>query len=144
MDLCHLIYASTATNAFSDEQLKELLIMSRLNNKKWDLTGMLLHSNGNFFQVLEGSPENIKSLFEIIKRDERHQSITQIIYEPIAKRDFDAWTMGFVNLDESVLNELTGSNDFFSDATCFTNLDSGRAKKLLKAFSSGHWQKSIQ
>jgi hypothetical protein len=135
-----LIYASAATGECRDAQLLEILKTSCENNERLGLTGMLLHSEGNFLQVLEGEPEVIDALYKTICRDSRHAHLTEIVREPISKRSFGGWTMGFseVSLDE--LASIDGSNDFFQDGSCFTQLDSSRAKKILDAFAKGRWR----
>src|ERR1700727_2590246 len=93
----HLIYASVAAQNFEASQLAELLQKARAANERCDLTGMLLHvdSDGSFFQAIEGEPEAIDQLLEKLHRDKRHSHLTTIIREPIAKRSFKEWTMGF-------------------------------------------------
>ena len=93
--LIHLIYSSSATHLWHEEDLVELLKKSRHNNSKLDITGMLLYENGSFFQVLEGPPENVDKLYDVISQDPRHTKTIVIIREPIAKRTFGEWTMGF-------------------------------------------------
>ena len=77
--LIHLIYASVATQEFGAEQLTFLLQQSREPNVRASLTGMLLYSDGNFFQVLEGEPEEVDKLYEKLQQDKRHAQITLII-----------------------------------------------------------------
>ena len=52
-----LIYASSATKAMSQDELKALLAKARTNNQRDNITGMLLYNDGNFLQVLEGEAE---------------------------------------------------------------------------------------
>jgi len=106
------------------------------------LTGMLLYAEADrsFFQVLEGAPEPIERLLQKLRLDERHGHLTVIIREPIADRSFKEWTMGFASVTPESLNEIPGLNDFFQNGSCFTDLDTGRAKKLLAAFAEGRWR----
>jgi hypothetical protein len=138
--LIHLIYASTATEAFGNVQLTELLQQSRANNERLSLTGMLLHSDGNFFQVLEGEPARVDQLYQKIILDKRHGQFTVIIREPIARRSFPSWSMGFSSVSPEELTAIAGLNDFFGKGSCFIQLDAGRAKKLLAAFAEGRWR----
>jgi hypothetical protein len=140
--LIHYIYSSAATHAFSPAELAELLKKAREFNALHDLTGMLLYTEGSFFQVLEGPVEVIATLYAKIEKDKRHEQITKIIVEPIHKRSFAKWTMGFSNVSREELANIEGTNDFFSKAQCFADLDPGRAKKLLAAFRDGRWNKT--
>ena len=138
--LIHLIYASTATEAFENLELTALLQQSRANNERLSLTGMLLHSAGNFFQVLEGEPALVDQLSQKIILDKRHAQFTVIIREPIARRSFPTWSMGFSSVSPEELTAIAGLNDFFGKQSCFIQLDAGRAKKLLAAFAEGRWR----
>jgi hypothetical protein len=104
---------------------------------------MLLYSENNFFQVLEGEPAVVDELFQTISQDERHMKMVTIIREPIAKRSFGEWTMGFADLTSSDLQEITGLNDFFGEGSTIAQLNAGRAKKLLNAFKEGRWRSKL-
>ncbi len=138
----HIIYASVATQPFEPPQLAELLEKSRASNELHGLTGMLLHSDadGSFFQVLEGEPAAIDELYQKLLLDNRHSHLTLIIREPIPERSFANWTMGFSSLSPDKLENIPGLNDFFRKGSSFTDLDAGRAKKLLSAFVDGRWR----
>jgi hypothetical protein len=138
----HVIYASVATQRFGAAQLTELLEKARAANDRLGLTGMLLHteSDGSFFQVLEGEPSAIDQLLLNLRLDKRHSHLTIIIREPIAERAFAGWTMGFASVAPEKLRKIDGLNDFFRGGSCFSDLDSGRAKKLLDAFAEGRWR----
>ncbi len=138
--IIHLIYASVATQDVGTAELTALLQKSRETNERLGLTGMLLFSEGNFFQVLEGEGTAVNQLYEKIIRDKRHAQCTLIIREPIAKRSFGNWSMGFSRISPGELRNIVGLNDFFHDGSCFTKLDAGRAKKLLGAFARGSWR----
>ena len=141
-DLMHCIYASAATRHFETAELTELLQVARTHNEAAGLTGMLLYSEGAFFQVLEGVPEAVESLYAKIERDKRHEQVTKIVTEAIPNRSFANWSMGFSQMSRKELALISGTNDFFDGSGCFHNLDSGRAKKLLSAFREGRWRKT--
>jgi FAD-dependent sensor of blue light len=138
--LIHLIYASRASPQFSEQGIPALLEKARLNNSQHAVTGMLLYIDGSFFQVVEGPRDTVAALFKRIGADPRHQLVTHIISEPISRRSFGDWTMGYQAISLSQAGSLTGENDFFNDASCLTVLDPGRAKKLLRAFKDGSWR----
>lgn len=143
VDLIHCIYASAASHPFSMEEIEELLEKSRRNNAVVNVTGMLLYEDGSFFQVLEGEAQSVEKIYRKVCADERHQRVSKLIYEPIEERHFGDWSMGLAELTKDQLNEVEGLNDFFRSARCFTQLDDGRAKQLLKAFKDGRWRTSI-
>jgi hypothetical protein len=137
------IYASAARRNFGAEDLAELLRVARDNNAKLGLTGMLLYAEGSFFQVLEGPEAVLDPLYAKIEHDPRHTQMTLIIKEPISKRQFDDWTMGFYMMSSDELASLSGVNDFFGKHRAAVSLSAGRAKKLLAAFAEGRWRNKL-
>lgn len=142
-NLIHCIYASAATAEFTSEELDELLSVARKNNEALGVTGMLLYEKGSFFQILEGPREAVEPLYAKIGADKRHSRIAKLILEPIEARNFANWSMGHASVPVHKLSEIEGLNDFFQSGKCFTNLDDGRAKNLLKAFKDGRWRSTI-
>lgn len=143
IELIQCIYASAASRDFETAELAELLQAARENNAKLGLTGMLLYAEGSFFQVLEGQPDVVEALYAKIERDRRHDQVTLVIKEPIPKRYFDAWTMGFYEVSREELAGMSGVNDFFGKDRAEISVDAGRAKKLLAAFRDGRWRKKL-
>lgn len=141
--LVHLIYASAATHRLSEQDLAQLLQSCRDNNARLGLTGMLLHADGSFFQVLEGPDEVVHRLYQRIEDDARHAQVTRIISEPIPRRFFSEWSMGFSDLSATALSTAPGVNDFFGHAQSFNDVRYGRAKKLLAAFAAGRWRSRL-
>jgi len=142
--MIHIIYASVATQCFSSAQLTELLQKARVDNERLQITGILLYSDGNFFQVLEGEPTAVDEIYKKLHLDKRHRQLTLIVREPITKRFFADWSMGFSNITPEELTQIGGMNDFFHGGSCFIGLDSGRAKKLLAAFAKGRWRAKLK
>lgn len=143
-DLIHCIYASTARDSFSDQQLTELLRRARLRNTVLGVTGMLLYDRGSFFQALEGNARLVEALFERIAADPRHHRVVEIINEPIPRRAFADWSMGFSMVDPARLRRIDGLNDFFGAGRSLADLDEGRARKLFQAFAAGRWRRRIE
>jgi len=142
-ELIQLIYCSAEGRPFSSADLMRLLTRARSRNAALGVTGILLYSEGSFFQVLEGEPSAVDGLFADICRDKRHGGITLIIREPIARRSFGDWTMGYADVAPRDLDTIVGTNDFFVKGESFAQLGPGRAKKLLKAFRQGRWRAAL-
>jgi hypothetical protein len=141
--LIHCIYASAAKQAYGEAELAELLQRAQTNNARLNVTGMLLYSEGSFFQVLEGDEATVDGLLAKIAADKSHEQVTLIMREPIAKRAFGEWTMGFSRMTREDIESIDGLNDFFGKASCFAQIDSGRAKKLLRCFAEGRWRSRL-
>ncbi len=139
-NLVHLIYASKETTHFTEDMIVDLLEQARANNSELNVSGMLVYSEGSFFQVLEGEEAVVNALFEKIEQDERHTGTVKIICEAIAERGFSDWTMGYVASSSAELSKVAGMNDFFTGRACLADLDEGRAKLLLNSFAEGRWR----
>jgi hypothetical protein len=142
--LIHLIYASVGTKEFAEQDLAAILRVARHKNEALGVTGMLLFADGNFFQVLEGEPAVVDGLYERIGQDPRHEKLVKIIREPIARRSFADWTMGYSAISKYDVAKIVGANDFFGARSCFVELDGGRAKRLLEAFAAGRWRVKLR
>jgi len=127
----------------ADTDIGCLLQQARVNNRQCGISGLLLYTEGSFFQVLEGPAETVDRLFNAISNDRRHMNITVIMREPISKRDFKDWSMGFSDISRHELDQVAGINDFFLRGESFARLEPGRVKKLLEAFRHGRWRGSI-
>ena len=110
----HLVYVSSAVNLFSEEQLRELLEISRVNNTKCGLTGMLLYVDGNFIQALEGEKEDVMVTNLRIARDPRHCGLLVLLRGEIAQREFPDWSMEFRRVDAETGGTVPGYSDFLN------------------------------
>lgn len=107
-----IIYLSSGVKIFSDEEINDLLKVSRENNQKNGITGLLLYSEGNFMQILEGEKEVVESTYNKIQNDARHRNIILIANEPIKQRNFSEWKMGYSIVDPEFLNKHPEINPF--------------------------------
>ena len=100
-------YVSTICTSILDEEIYQLFEFVKSNNDKNHISGMLMYSDGNFFQVLEGKKEAVKALFEKIKKDHRHYDIIPIIQHPIELISFSEYQTSFTTIkNRSELQEL--------------------------------------
>lgn len=93
--LLQLMYVSTASWKLGDGELTAILDVSRANNRKRGVTGLLLHLDHGFLQILEGPEDAVQELFTTIERDARHLGIRVLIQQPVSERLFGQWSMGF-------------------------------------------------
>ena len=83
------------------EEIDQILDSSIRNNRKKDVTGVLLYAQGTFFQVLEGSSENVKDVYDRILKDPRHKTVTKLHEAEIEARRFTEWNMGWSRIPDS-------------------------------------------
>ena len=107
-----LVYVSSATHLFTEQELVDLLEVSRVNNAKLDVTGMLLYKEGNFMQFLEGPKDKVCALYEKIRLDPRHRGVLLLLQQEHTEREFTEWAMGFKRLDSQTPMEVPGYSDF--------------------------------
>jgi hypothetical protein len=114
----------------------QLLSSARAANEARDVTGVLLHREGSFFQVLEGAEEDVRAIFSRVEGDGRHARLEVLFEEPIEAREFADWRMGFVELDGVDVSEIEGVSDFLTrdldPREMFTRLS--RARRLMLLF----------
>ncbi|MDE0545368.1 BLUF domain-containing protein [Microbacterium sp. C7(2022)] len=114
--LISLVYISTATEGrMSDAALRGILITSRENNSRDDITGMLLYRGGQFVQILEGRADRVHALLEKIRADARHTDLTVLLDEPIDERQFAEWSMGYQPIFTPREELPEGFRDTFAD-----------------------------
>ena len=141
--LVQLIYCSAASQSFDRADLTQILEASRRNNMRNGITGMLLHSGGSFFQVLEGEDARIDELMATLERDPRHHRVTVIIREPIAERSFPDWSMGYADVSSIETGELAGVPEAETSPRPLSTIPAGRARKLMEAFKKGRWRSRV-
>ena len=111
-----VIYASSATRRFGPAELVDLLSVSRRNNERLGVTGMLLFKDGNFLQVLEGERGAVRPLFDKISRDPRHSGLLMLRHAEQAHRDFAEWSMAFCDLNSDEARAVPGYSHFLNTA----------------------------
>jgi len=118
-----VIYINKATDNFSASDLRELVESAARNNKKRDITGALLFTDGCFIQVIEGGERPMKELLSKLDSDPRHYDIRIISDHLDESRYFSDWSMGLVSAPEEEQSIVVGElhavpdSDFSSQET---------------------------
>ena len=95
MPLERLIYVSRARGSAADDLLtvSEIVGASAANNRRDDVTGILLAHQGRFLQAVEGRSAALDRLMARIEADPRHTQIEVLERRVIAERQFPYWEM---------------------------------------------------
>jgi len=93
-------YISEIVAGVTDLDVQVILGVAQMVNRRLDLTGMLVQSEGHFAQVLEGRAEAVSALVARIRRDPRHREVRTLLEEPIQRRQFTRWAMTLVRRDD--------------------------------------------
>ncbi|CAN5718670.1 BLUF domain-containing protein [soil metagenome] len=136
MQLYFLIYVSVASDSLRSGELLDLLRVSRENNTRDEITGLLLYKDRRFMQLLEGSQAAVCATFGRIARDSRHHDPTILLEGETAERDFADWSMGFQDLDEETARRTPGFSLFLQVQFSVFDFasDPSRAHQLLRIF----------
>lgn len=131
-----LVYASSATQLFTQAELLALLQHSREKNSAVGITGLLLYKDGNFMQVLEGEEAAVRSTFEKIRWDPRHRGVMVLLEGEEAGRQFEYWSMGFQNLNSAGTQATPGYSEFLNTSLTSDEFihDPTRSQRLLLTF----------
>jgi hypothetical protein len=130
-----LVYVSSAVNVFTDQQLEELLDVSRRKNIERGVTGLLLYISGNFIQLLEGAQADVMATLTRIKLDPRHRGLITLLDGECEKRDYADWSMSFKKVDGPEAEKFPGYNDFLNRDTHDASRNSA-ALRLLEFFKT--------
>jgi hypothetical protein len=103
-----LVYISTAYKLLNQDELLDILTISRKNNQQRNLTGILLYGEGTFIQVLEGEEEILKETYKDIEADERHKNVIKMTEGELEERNFKNWSMGFKAINAAELSQFQG------------------------------------
>ena len=99
MEECRLIYKSIPSEeVVSNETLADITENGAVNNRKLNITGLLILTGDEFLQVLEGPTKAVNQLYLQIAKDKRHRDVQLISYETINQRFFQTWNMRLIDL----------------------------------------------
>ena len=135
--MIQIAYASCTRGLLTSEGIMDILKVSRENNKRRGITGMLLYKNGNVLQVIEGAAKAVRELFDVLTEDERHYGVLKLYEREIEEREFPEWVMGFSDLNEGEARHLEGFSEFLDPQFDIQNLKPSSAMKLLSTFKKG-------
>jgi hypothetical protein len=115
MNLERIIYISTSRQDPDRAMLEDVLATSRRNNRRDDLTGLLVVGGRRFLQVLEGPWEACEAAYKRIRADARHFAVVELSRKTVTQRAFADWDMGCEQLDgddfSDIVKQLTEGLD---------------------------------
>lgn len=91
------------------DEIDKIIATARRRNCEVAVTGVMLFNEDWFVQHLEGPETAVRSTFERISRDLRHEQV-EILFEGPAKcRHFPEWSMAFVGNAEAIRQRFSAS-----------------------------------
>ena len=91
----HLVYVSDATRPFDDADAEQVLAEAREFNATVGVTGLLVHANGRFLQLLEGHADDVEAAYARAAASDRHTRLLRTPLLPVEDRVFPDWQMGY-------------------------------------------------
>jgi hypothetical protein len=137
-DLICAIYVSVAPPTLSEHDTVQFLTMARKVNRKNDVSGMMLYTDGRLLLLLEGEAASVDFACSTIFSDKREYQM--LLREPIAEREFPEWTLGFETVDSVEAGRLLGKPLLFKSAARMAGIDAESAKTLLSIMGRRRWQ----
>lgn len=126
------VYLSRASNDFNENDIESIVEVSRRNNTRDGVTGMLLYKDRRFLQILEGDELTVKRIAARIELDGRHDELT-VIFNGTMPRLFSDWSMGYANLNTDLFKNHPAVLDYFRKTWCAESFQSAqtRVRRLL-------------
>ena len=90
--MLQLTYISTVRDA-AKVDLGDILRVSRANNRRDRITGLLHYDGRRFLQALEGPAALVEAAYARIRVDPRHFAPVVLSQRPIDAREFGNWDM---------------------------------------------------
>lgn len=100
-NIFQLVYVSEAVEDISYTDIQNILDVSRANNAKEGITGILIFYEGYFLQLLEGPEDAVRKTLNKILLDERNYELKVLVENNGSERLFANWTMAFYDGDIS-------------------------------------------
>jgi hypothetical protein len=94
-----LTYSSFASPGIQPAEIEQILTVSRANNARDAVTGLLMFNGAAFVQAIEGPVAAVDRLYVRLLDDRRHCEISLHDDLPLSRRAFGEWTMGYVQIN---------------------------------------------
>ena len=100
-------YISEFSDVLSSDELRQVAAESARNNKRDQITGLLISAGNLFFQLLEGPPAAVDECYRRIKEDPRHTNVVLLSMElGDMERLCPDWDMKGIDLNDESLERL--------------------------------------
>ena len=142
MSVYQLFYVSRCSEAITDSDVDNILKVSRENNSKKNITGILLFRSGLFLQLLEGEKDLVQALFAKVEKDPRHRHVIKVLEKSGNDRIFGEWSMGYRKVEELELKMINEVLSWQKLITASKDLDNHLILHMLSRFHPNAKSKS--
>jgi hypothetical protein len=123
-DLVHLSYCSQACTGLQTGDLDKILEISKTNNHRHQITGLLTYSGDIFIQFIEGPKASIDHLMYRLRGDRRHKNLIVLSEGRDHLRLLPDWDMELVSAYEAhqMLREALRETDQYGTVIAISRL----------------------
>jgi hypothetical protein len=93
--MLQLVYISTARQLITPALCDSILATSRVNNRRSEVTGLLVAGRKRFLQAIEGPTDALRQTFARIAKDPRHYACVVLAENYCETRQFGDWEMAY-------------------------------------------------
>ena len=93
--LYQIAYVSLCRTRLNEELLLDILSVSKRNNTRDGVSGILMYHDQMFFQILEGERTCVKKCYARILCDPRHSAMSLMWEGDDGNRTFIPWALGY-------------------------------------------------
>ena len=113
MALFRIVYVSEAAGPAASGlmPLVDIIGVSDRNNRRDQLTGVLMRHEGRFLQVLEGARVDLDRTLTRVRSDGRHTNLAVLSDRRVEARMFPDWAMARVEATPDVARFLSADTD---------------------------------
>lgn len=129
--MIQLCYISTARPFVTPREIETILEISRVNNRRAGVTGILLFNGKRFLQLLEGDADAVETVYRRIARDPRHFAMVRLSERAIDAREFDHWDMAYRRFPGE-----TAADRVNAQVASLTRLASPNVKALFTSYAA--------
>jgi hypothetical protein len=115
--MLQLVYISTPRGPVTVAALQQILSVSRRNNARDGITGLLFYDGARFLQALEGEADVVTTAFERIRADPKHMAVVILSKREIEAREFGPWSMASRTAVEGESEMLKRVSELVADAS---------------------------
>lgn len=130
MTIRAVLYQSTAKTGSPSPADQDILETAWHHNGEMGVTGYLLRTRTQYFQVVEGDDDVLDDLLGMIRKDPRHADMQILCDNTSNHRQFANWAMGYHLVTEAERDEfhrwLNDGEDFANSMIGYMLLMAGR------------------
>ncbi len=99
-----LYYMSSARPDLEKAEVNRMVAAAALKNALLNITGAIGYDGERFAQILEGKKEDVTSLMDKIRADDRHAGIVVMAEKPVDRRIYNGW--GMKHMDSLIFDDF--------------------------------------